>query len=155
MTWSWSGRAWIRSGPPPGARCCSCSDCWPATELPADRALGLVAHRTPEGDAIPNLGVLAVRSTPKARAFLQEVSAQTRYLHHTWWENAAVLAVLGYTTEAPVVLQAPTPHLALVHFLDPGWNSLSTAPAAHPRIVHFAGQSQAVRLEGLRRLSGA
>ena len=122
-------------------------------DLPRGATLGLVAHRTVEGDEIPNLGVIAARSSRASRAFFAEIWEQTAFIDHKWWENAAALALFGYTTEAPVELVAPTPWRGLLHLLDERWNSLSFAPAARPRIVHFAGQSHAVRLEGMKKLA--
>jgi len=121
--------------------------------VPRRATIGLVAHRTSEGDQIPNLGLIVVRSNRRARAFFHLLWQQTAFVHHQWWENAAALALFGYTTQAPVELVAPSRYLHLVHFLDGGWNSLSILPAPHPRIVHFAGQTHEVRLREMTRLA--
>ena len=121
-------------------------------EVPRGATLGLVAHRTAEGDQIPNLGLLVVRSNREAKAFFSLLWQQTAFIHHKWWENGAALALFGYTTEAPVELITPSPWFRLVHFLDERWNSLSIHPVPHPRIVHFAGQSLEARLAGMGRL---
>jgi hypothetical protein len=64
-------------------------------ELPPDVFMGLVEHRYGQ-DRVPNTGVLAIRATPAARRFWNDVWARTDLVHHPWWENAAVCALLGY-----------------------------------------------------------
>ena len=64
-------------------------------ELPESAFLGLVEHAY-DGHRFPNTGVMIVRSSPVAREFWSEVWARTEYVDHPWWENAAVLSLLGY-----------------------------------------------------------
>jgi hypothetical protein len=122
-------------------------------ELPREAMLGVVAHKTPEGDSIPNMGIFAVRANEKAQSFFDQVWRRTEFIHHKWWENAAVLALLGYSTQAPVELRRATAFHPLVHHLDERWNSISSMPVENPRIVHFAGQPHEIRLREMARLS--
>jgi galactosyl transferase GMA12/MNN10 family len=122
-------------------------------ELPEHAMMGVVAHRTPEGEEIPNLGVMAVRAGPEAREFLRLVWSRTEFIEHVWWENAAALALFGYTTSPPVRLLEPTRWRELTCFLDERWNSLTMYPVPNPRIVHFAGEKHDARLTGLRELT--
>jgi hypothetical protein len=110
------------------------------------KLIAMVAHSTPEGDHIPNTGVLAVRSHRKVRAFLRKVWAQTQFIDHKWWENAAWLAQLGYELVPSVRLVKPTRMYRRTSFLSNEWNSVPADPAQRPRIVHCAGQDQATRL---------
>jgi hypothetical protein len=87
-----------------------------------------------------NTGVFLVRSTPWARGFLDRVWAAEQYVDHPWWENAAVLDLLGY--ELPPGLLPPrkvrrTVFDAHVELIGLEWNSTAGASlVAHPRIRH-------------------
>ena len=71
-------------------------------------------------------------------------------MQHDWWENAAVLDVLGYELE-PTVRLVRTPRIMRrVQFLDVAWNSIVEDAAEHPRIKHYPARSQEHRLEHLR-----
>jgi hypothetical protein len=83
--------------------------------------------------------------------------ADTRRIHHPWWENAALLDALGY--QLPGALEPglrgrlnrltgrrrelaqvrPTPYLDGIQFLSNAWNSTYLDPADEPRIVHCVG----------------
>jgi hypothetical protein len=123
-------------------------------ELPDTKDLGMVAHCTVEGPEIPNTGVLAIRSTPETRDFLQRIWQHQAFINHKWWDNAAALSLLGYTTDAPVRRISSSRYQRLVHFLDEGWNSLPAAPSKNPRIIHFAGEDHRARVIGLQDLAG-
>jgi hypothetical protein len=120
-----------------------------ADELTGRSIVGLVAHEY-EGQTIPNCGVMAVRTTRRSRKLLEEMWEQTDLIDHKWWENAAMLRILGYELEPAVRLVAPTRLNKRVQFVDPGWNSVLVDPAPHPRINHYPGRSQEYRLEHLR-----
>lgn len=113
--------------------------------------MALVAHATSEGDdPIPNCGVWLLRKHRMTRRFLGDVWASTEYIDHKWWENAAVLKVLGFELEPKVHLAAPTAMYEHTAFLPVEWNSISVDASPNPRIVHFAGQPFDDRLTGLQ-----
>lgn len=120
-----------------------------ADELARRSLLGLVAHQY-EGQQIPNCGVMVVRNDRRTRRLFEEIWEQTDLLDHKWWENAAMLRLLGYELEPSVRLVAPTRMNKRVQFLDAGWNSVLVDPAPHPRVNHYPGRSQEYRLEHLR-----
>lgn len=116
-----------------------------AESLPAQRFLGLVEHRTKEG-AIPNTGVLVLRSGDPSRSFLDDVWSQEDLVDHPWWENAAIARLLGYDLGPPVRLVVPTAFMTEhTVLLDGRWNSIPDAPARHPRIRHYPGYRWQVR----------
>lgn len=41
-----------------------------------------------------NTGVFLVKNNPLAFQLLKDIYAQTEYIHHLWWENAALIALL-------------------------------------------------------------
>ncbi len=120
-----------------------------ADEMAPRSLLGLVAHEY-EGQHIPNCGVMVVRNDRRIRRLFEEIWEQTDLLDHKWWENAAMLRLLGYELEPKVRLVKPTRMNKRVQFLDSGWNSVLVDPAPHPRVNHYPGRSQEYRLEHLR-----
>lgn len=120
-----------------------------ADALPKRATFGLVAHETPEGPEIPNSGVVLIRSSRKARRFLDRVWGRTEFMNHKWWENAAILELLGYTLEPPVTLVRAERDREMFHFLDPRWNVLPFQRLDNARIKHYAGQTQEERRAGL------
>jgi hypothetical protein len=108
-----------------------------AAELPDGRFLGLVEHRV-DGRANPNTGVMVIRSGDDARNFFSEVWDSTRFLNHRWWEQAAVMELLGYDPEGGESLRESEWQRG-VQRLDKSWNSIRDDPAAEPRIRHWPG----------------
>ncbi|MFZ0666198.1 MAG: hypothetical protein WAM97_10610 [Acidimicrobiales bacterium] len=103
--------------------------------------MGLVAHTTGEADfPIPNTGVWIFKRTRRIRRFLGQVWESTSWLNHKWWENAAVLDLLGYDLSGGR-LEVGTPTRMKDHtaFLPLEWNSIPPCPSPAPRIVHFPG----------------
>jgi galactosyl transferase GMA12/MNN10 family len=115
-----------------------------ATELEPGRFLYLVEHRY-NGFRMPNSGVMLIRAGDQAEAFLEEVWNQPQFIHHRWWENAAICHVLGYDLDPPSPRRG-TPFLAGTKLLSPRWNSVPDAPAVEPRIRHYPGYSLKARL---------
>jgi hypothetical protein len=114
-----------------------------ASELDSAKFLYLVEHRY-DRMQMPNSGVMLLRSGDQAEAFLDEVWAQTQFLTHKWWENAAVCHVLGYEL-APPRPARQTKFLAGTKLISPRWNSIPDAPSARPRIRHYPGYSPKTR----------
>lgn len=121
-----------------------------------DKDLYLVEHVWEDDDSwrSANTGVFLARSTPWARSFLDRVWAAEEYVDHPWWENAAVLDLLGY--ELPPDLTPPrkvrrTEFESHVELIDLEWNSTAGASLApRPRIRHHGRTSDMPELR--RRL---
>ena len=75
---------------------------------------------------------------------------KTEYAHHEWWENAAVLSLLGYRLQRPVRPVRPSPWRLGVGLLDRAWNSIPEDASPTPRIAHFPGLPLADRAHQLR-----
>lgn len=103
-------------------------------DVAADAWQALVRHSTGDGD-VPNCGVWFVRRP--MLPILERQWSMTGYLHHGWWEQAAMHELLGFGNR-PVTLNAPTELCRRTHFLDPGWNvhKWHTLPVERPRIMH-------------------
>jgi galactosyl transferase GMA12/MNN10 family len=120
----------------------------------SDKDLYLVEHVYEEDESwrSANTGVFLVRSTRWARRFFDRVWASEQYIDHPWWENAAVLDLLGY--ELPPDLTPPrkvrqTEFDAHVELIDLEWNSTEGASLApRPRIRHHGRRSSIPELRG-------
>ena len=121
-----------------------------ADRLGPDDLMGMVAHITPESpDPIPNCGVWVLRSGPGTDRLLADVWDATRFTDHKWWENAAVMEMLGYSLDPEVRLIRPTSLHGRTCFLGTEWNSVPVDPSPAPRIVHFPGMPLEERIAGL------
>ena len=142
-------------------------------QLRPDAFLGVVEHVF-WGNQTPNAGVIALRAGPLAERFLEEVWEDVRFIDHPWWENAAVVNALVYSTPpwSPrlnlrwhlqnLVRDHLGRHIFTVRprrasayrdattFLDVAWNSTPMNPAPRPRIVHYAGLDLAERKRRMR-----
>ncbi|HEY1650998.1 MAG TPA: putative nucleotide-diphospho-sugar transferase [Acidimicrobiales bacterium] len=113
--------------------------------------MGICPHRTPEGDdPIPNAGVWFLRSEQETLSLLSDIWNCTAYVNHKWWENAALLDVMGYELEPTVRLVQPSPIWSKTTFLTTEWNSIPVDSSPNPRILHFAGMSQEERIAAIK-----
>lgn len=87
-------------------------------DVPADAWQALARHVTTDGE-VPNCGVWFARKP--MRPYLQQIWSLEGYLHHGWWEQAAMHQLLGYAGR-PVTLVAPSELYGRTHWLDSGWN---------------------------------
>jgi hypothetical protein len=119
-----------------------------------DKSQALVCHET-ECGSVPNCGVWAV--SRKMRPALDDIWAIFRwgYAGHPWWEQAAVLTMMGYA-----VLEGP--RTALINktqlyedtaFLDPKWNHHHADSNKRPPAFFHATQILD-RLNVVRKLCG-
>jgi Methyltransferase domain/galactosyl transferase GMA12/MNN10 family len=117
------------------------SDCDLADELEPDKDLYLVEHWGGEPyEQRANSGVFMVRAGEWANRLLDEIWRREDLSHHQWWENAALMQLLGYDIEAsPVQRDNANPWLQRVKFLDLAWNSIPHwSRSRRPRINHYA-----------------
>jgi len=63
-------------------------------EIGGARFLHLVEHRV-GGERRPNAGVMLLRGGRLASRFLERLWAQHQFVHHRWWESAAIAHLLG------------------------------------------------------------
>lgn len=109
-------------------------------EVPVDAWQAMVEHST-HGHRVPNCGVWLVRRPMVP--ILERVWEMTEYVDHAWWEQAAVLTLMGYEG-APLhhdVFTQPVHDTELqrrTFFLDPSWNvHINHSPAdGRSRIEH-------------------
>jgi hypothetical protein len=98
----------------------------------------------------PNTGVWLLRSGRHAAEYLEAVWASEQYIHDHWWENAAVVDLLGYSMW-PCRPGPPTEWVSGTVFLDQDWNSIRRFRGNRPgRIRHYAGRPLPSRRWGAR-----
>jgi len=110
-------------------------------ELPSARDFYVVEHpQASEGaPVVPNFGVVLLRSTAYMRDFLQRMWDMEEFIDHNWWENAALVTMLGHSIEEPFELVEETPDREHVGFLDVAWNSVpDQAESPTPVVRHHA-----------------
>jgi hypothetical protein len=114
-------------------------------EVASAKPISLVEHpqNNADGPVVPNSGVLLVRNCSFTIDFLQRLWDSTEFIEHNWWENAALLALLGHSLEPPWPLVHPTPDRDGIGILDLAWNSVpDVCEAAAPVIMHHARANQ-------------
>lgn len=89
-------------------------------EAPEEAWHAMARHETSDG-LVPNCGVWLVRQP--MRPFLRRIWTMTGYMEHGWWEQAALIELLGYSLIGrPIRHETTTELYARTHWLDPGWN---------------------------------
>ena len=87
---------------------------------PDDKWQALVEHHTGDG-CVPNTDVWLCRKP--MIPILEEIWSMEQWLMHGWWEQAALLELMGYHVWQPTrVLDEPTELYYKTHFLDHSWN---------------------------------
>jgi hypothetical protein len=125
----------------------------PVSELSPQVNLAVVHHRFgPE--TVPNAGVFVLRAGQWSVDLLEAMWARVEFIEHRWWENAALLALCGYTTEPPVVKHSPSPLDRAIGELPLRWNAIpQAAPPDAPAIVHLPGYDHSTRVRCLSMLA--
>ncbi len=103
-----------------------------------DRSDFVVAEDVPPSPI--NTGVFLVRNCPAVHELLRQAYARVRYIHHPWWEQAALAEVLR--ASAPAVRTRVVSRQA--------FNAYAHEHRPGDFILHFAGAAHAVKVAGLR-----
>lgn len=119
------------------------------SEVRPDKDIYLVEHDHPAfpTSKVPNTGVMLVRNTAWSRAFFDRVWNATEYENHPWWENAAVIDILGYRNLLGTGAYAPDADIMRhVQFIDEAWNHHpEISPPGRAIIRHYVGIENARR----------
>lgn len=107
---------------------------------------------------VPNSGMW--RLTKAMGVLLKEMAQLVVFTNHGWWEQAALMTLMGYTvppegSEFPLTkcrCVCPTLWQKACHFMRLCWNSHPNYRAEHPRIVHCSYPNMPQRLEVMRAL---
>jgi hypothetical protein len=95
------------------------------------------------GEPYPCLGVWALRAGERTQRFLAAVWEQEDLSEHRWWEQAAAMRLLGWTTEFPPVKVSASEWDEGTFVLDEEWDMLPVLPIGYSpgRIRHYADWS--------------
>jgi len=86
-----------------------------------------------------NAGIILARSSTFTTELLTAMWNSAQFIQHNWWENAALLDLLGYSLEPPYAHVRSSHWHDRVGQLDLAWNSVpGYCEAAHPAINHHA-----------------
>jgi hypothetical protein len=110
--------------------------------------LYLVQHDHPDYRPVPvpNTGVMLVRNTQWSRSLLKTLWSMVQYANHPWWENAALVKLLGYNSLLGEGANAVNHRaLARITFVSGNWNCFPSAATGRSIIVHYAGISNEER----------
>lgn len=127
-----------------------------------DKLHSMVRHFE-DASEVPNSGVWRLRHSCNglySKDLLRNMQALEVFRNHGWWEQAALMTLMGYCvppegshfpdTKCKCVQQ--TKWLTSCQFMRLCWNSHPNYRADHPRIVHCSYQNMAQRLEIMRAL---
>ena len=95
----------------------------------------MAIHVTDDG-VVPNCDFWLVRKP--MQPILAAAWAQTRRIHAPWWEQTAILSLMGANVDVRPITWDPTPLYEHTHFLNPIWNwhVNDTSKVGDPRIRH-------------------
>jgi|688.fasta_scaffold581073_1 hypothetical protein len=106
-----------------------------------------------EGHEFPNAGVMVLRRSHQMSRFLDLIWSETSFIDHRWWDNAAMLELLGYTTDGVVRKVSQSIHDSYCSELPLRWNSINQTLDETPAIAHFAGIPHGLRVAVMQILA--
>jgi hypothetical protein len=122
--------------------------------LDGDAWQAMVCHKTSEGE-VPNTGVWLLQRT--MLPFLMSAAMSDAYINHRWWEQAAILKMMGFAVDGgPCRNMAMTPLMTHTQWLDESWNVWSGSPAGvEPKFRHACGMGADERIKAIKEWADA
>ena len=122
-----------------------------ADEIEEDKELYLVKHNI-DSKEIPNTGVILIRNSEWSHNLLSQIWEKQEYIGHKWWENAALIDILGYhdllNENQPNKLNLDL--LKKIKWLGLEWNSLPGICESESSLIkHYASRSFEDRMENM------
>jgi len=101
-----------------------------------------------------NCGVMIFKTSDFSSSFLQKVWDYEKYINHTWYEQAAIMDLVGLKADISGNLNdniGNNYYLKKIKFLNKEWNSIPSfseisTESIRPSIIHLAGMSNVDRL---------
>lgn len=116
--------------------------------IPTDMSHALVEHHTDEGD-VPNTGVWICRRP--MIPWITVAAMNDACVEHKWWEQAAILHLLGYEmVHGRCMRTSDTELLRKTHWLDERWNYCYFSKGEPASFIHPCGSVGEARLECVR-----
>jgi hypothetical protein len=112
-----------------------------ASRVPDGYLQALVVHVSKNRSVVPNTGVWLVRQG--MAPYLAQAWDMTQHIHHAWWEQTAIIELMGYSLRGITSKPPKTPNelYRRTFQLPAHWNvhSVDLALASHPRMRHALG----------------
>ena len=112
-----------------------------ADEVPSEAIQALTVHTRFRGDDLgerPSAGLWYAR--PNLIPYLEQIWAMTQYLHHPWWEQAALHELMGYVSDGRTRRVRDTELSRQTYFLDVDWHNINfDEPDSKARIFALSG----------------
>jgi hypothetical protein len=94
---------------------------------------------------IPNTGVWVLKRKRKTIKILNKIWENTKFLYHPWWEQSALMNLLGYSfkednPQPHEVKFNPTKYSKYIGSLDRKWNSCCSEITDETIIKHYCGE---------------
>jgi hypothetical protein len=88
---------------------------------------------------------------------LMAAAMNDAFVNHRWWEQAAVLKLMGFVVdEYPCRNEAMTPLMMHTQWLDESWNVWGGSPAGvEPKFRHACGMAGDQRIKAIKEWSDA
>ncbi|WP_275656852.1 putative nucleotide-diphospho-sugar transferase [Sporolactobacillus pectinivorans] len=117
-------------------------------QLNEDHVMFMVTHygRSP---IWPNGGLIVAKKNKKTFDLLNKIWNKTDVIDHPWWEQQAIINVLGYENSYhDIISYHPNKYSNLIGMLDLRWNSrpLDGDLAENPIIMHYCGLPHEIRI---------
>lgn len=136
----------------------------PATGTFTQERLHALVRHFEDNSEVPNSGVWRLRRNCGelfSLDMLEHIMMLGVFHNHGWWEQAALMTLMGYTVppegspfgETKCRNVSKTPWYEACQFMRLCWNSHPNYRAEHPRIVHCSYPDMTVRLEVMRALA--
>jgi hypothetical protein len=95
-----------------------------------------------ENQRHPNSGVMYIRVNESTKNLFSEASLQNDLEKHPWWDQAALMRVMGIHTEDSKINLGINRNTIKIEEqeLSLSWNSIRQNSASRPYIRHFAGE---------------
>ena len=99
-----------------------------------------VVNCGPGNGASPCLGVWALHAVPRALELLDAIWTQDDLIHATYWEQSALMRLMGWALEPPFVKTRNSEWDAGTHVLGEEWDAIPIFPIGYTsaRIRHYA-----------------
>lgn len=104
----------------------------------------------PHAGPAPNLGVWALRTGSRTQEFLAAIWRQEDLIDHPFWEQAALMRLMGWLIESPFVKQRESEWDDGTFYLEQEWNWIPEQDYAATRIRHRAGWPHSLRKLDMR-----
>jgi len=117
---------------------------------PSSKSIWITKHHY-DGEEQPNTGVMVLHRSTDTLRLLESIWNQRQYILHPWWEQAALLDLIGYDVSqiGHAKFMEPTEFTPKVGWLSNMWNSIPLDSHPNAKIKHYAGVDHTTRTSSM------